>query len=265
MMPINQTHSKTSKTRENRYHPYLDDIGMADAMRILAVNHLRARPIYDTWDIHLPETNRRIEVKASGPENQSNGRGGYGYRFGFSNNQLKEKAFDYALCLGYNWNAELEAWYLIPQKYLTTLNRINSKQRGKNSKTKPSLWAPKAHLRIRPIEQVIRYSITGKYESCREDINPLLIDDDGAFTRKKNYITKKLLSLKGVNPNKGTKHNSYYNLEEEQKLKSIILKLWNKGYNRTEIKKKVPKGLHTVSRICKELNLPHSNPYRSKK
>ena len=168
--------------RDLRVHPYLDDIGMGDAIRILAMNHLRPRPIYDTWDIHLPDSNKRIEVKASKRTLQTNKRGGYHYRFSFSHVQVDRDSFDYALCLGYDNDVNLHTWYLIPQKYLAM------KTRHRTSRCKPAYT-----LTIKPLETLLRKSTTAKFELVRENIKPLLIDDKGAFTRKKYYIANKLI------------------------------------------------------------------------
>lgn len=176
-----QTEKEYLFNREVRVHPYLDDIGMGDAIRILAMNHLRPRPIYDTWDIHLPDSNKRVEVKASKQTLQANKRGGYYYRFSFSHVQIDNDSFDYALCLGYDNDVNLHTWYLVPQKYLAMKKR-HGKTRSKSAYT----------LTIKPIETLLRKSTTSKFQSVRENIKPLLISDKGAFTRKKYYIAKKL-------------------------------------------------------------------------
>ena len=167
--------------RDARIHPYLDDIGMGDAIKILAMNHLRPRPIYDTWDIHLPDSNKRVEVKTSKQTYQQNGRGGYHYRFSFSHMQVDNDSFDYALCLGYNDDVTLHTWYLIPQKYLTMRQRNNSTR-----------CQPAYTINIKPLETFLKESITSKFELVRENLKPLLIEDKGAFTRKKYYLAKKL-------------------------------------------------------------------------
>jgi len=182
-----QTEKEYRYNREVRVHPYLDDIGMADAMRLLAVNHLRARPLYDTWDIHLPDTNRRVEVKAAKQTLQTNGYGGYHYRFSFTFPQVDNDAFDYALCLGYDNNVNLHTWYLIPQNYLA-MRKKNNVARTQQAYT----------LNIKPIETLLRKCVvsTSQFQLVRENIQPLLIEDKGAFTRKKYYLGKKLMGKK---------------------------------------------------------------------
>jgi len=53
-------------------------------------------------------------------------------------------------------------------------------------------------LNIKPIETLLRKCVvsTSQFQLVRENIQPLLIEDKGAFTRKKYYLGKKLMGKK---------------------------------------------------------------------
>tara|TARA_Y100000590_G_scaffold411746_1_gene506076 strand:- start:795 stop:1757 length:963 start_codon:yes stop_codon:yes gene_type:complete len=52
---------------------------------------------------------------------------------------------------------------------------------------------------------------------------------------------------------------------EDEKITPMILKLWRKGYTRTEISKELTISFRRTKRICDGLTLPKKNPYRPKR
>lgn len=194
-----------------------------------------------TYDVFLWQTERRVEVKTSLPRKSEDSY--YKYSFPFSVQQVKEKAFDYAICIGFNPDKSVNRVYIIPQPYLV--------ERAKRVKSKSSY---QLNILVNPVSDRETNGYTtyhgvcnsyDKFECCKEIWDVFNIKSKSWFGRKKNQLSKQLLS---------------YEDNCRKKLKEQILDLWNKGYESKDILKVMPIGNVTLQRFKRELELPAHNP-----
>lgn len=190
-----------------------------------------------TYDILLLKNGYRIEVKTGQYRRLKSNRQVMGdYAFAFTPNQIKKNAFDYAVCYGMQ-DKQIKRTWVIPQEYIY-----------REFKDEPK----KEHYYIRiadgPHKQIIANFTAqhwNKYKCCLNKLDILTQDNRRLFTRKKNYLTNRLIN---------------YEKKCKEQLNKQILNLWNEGYNKKEIRDKLQIGTQTVLDACNEMGLPRLNP-----
>ena len=237
------------------------------------------------YDLFLWERMHRIEIKTAKKIKNK-------YNFKFKDTQVRENAFDYVICVCVD-EMDIDKIYVIPQNY------INKKE---GSKTIIGIHAtPTTAIKEKLIGDTYEMFEVCK---GLDKLHIFKIDNKTSFTKKKNNLTKLLLDyknkklketmeiiqsiyndktilypLKELSKKMGTsmattkrwcdkleieypdKHGTRYN----PRIHKEILKLWELGYNRREIAKKMKLQPSMLSSITKQHNLPKTNPNKSKR
>tara|TARA_R100000995_G_C3453860_1_gene109530 strand:+ start:29 stop:802 length:774 start_codon:yes stop_codon:yes gene_type:complete len=169
---------------ESRYTKHLDtaDIGQHETQLRLSKIGIDSVPINRTYDLFLWQRDHKIEVKTANVK----GRIDNNYIWSFNSQQVKQNAFDYAMCLGLDNNNDVSVYYLIPQRYIYEMkNKTDNKETGYNISI--------------GIDKLDTFRLEGstydKFAICRNlNLDLFLQHHKPAFTRKKNTLTKKLLN-----------------------------------------------------------------------
>jgi hypothetical protein len=244
------------------------------------------------YDLFLWRNMHRIEVKTSnsilsGRHVTPN------YTFSFKEYQTRKNAYDYAICLGLDGDNNIEAMYIIPQEYI----RIMSQKRTDRNLNLTILTEQP------PWRLSLTGNTYDKFSICKIGLDIFKQDNKSAFTRKKNILVKKLLSyednieaqfLKEITDIFNDKNIRYpskevskqFNISKhsvwkirrklgikiknarkkpDAEVKKEIIRLWNKGHTRMEIKKMLRTSTNRIRTLTKDLKLPKINPNRSKK
>ena len=250
----------------------------------LAKMGIDAVKIDRNYDLFLWERMHRVEIKTAQKVKNN-------YNFKFKDTQVRENAFDYAICVCID-GMNIDKIYVIPQDYL-------NKKGG--CKTVLGIYAtPTTAIKEKLIGD--SYEL---FETCKglDKLNIFKIDNKRTFTRKKNSITKKLLEykdkkiketirtiqnimndknilhpLKEVSKKMGTtmrttkswcdkleieypdKHGTKHN----PRIHKEVLRLWEIGYNRKEIAKKMDITPSLINSITQQYKLPKRNPKKIK-
>ena len=224
------------------------------------------------YDLFLWQRMHRVEVKTSrvyerNYKRKHDGKTTKAYAFKFFKPQMQKDAFDYAICVGYDIDYNPKDVFVIPQSYI-----YEQAKRNNNLENKSVLITIPTK---RPIKNVGFFRLCNNYDKfrmCKDNLDVFKQDNKPAFTRKKNQLTKRLLSYEDdclesmkeeflrIYTDKNI-HNPSQVVEDELGIKT----LWKKGYTREEIKKELQLNSRRITRICRELTLPRDNPYRPKR
>ena len=194
-----------------------------------------------TYDLFLWQTDRHIEIKTSIPRKASDSY--YKYSFPFSIQQIQEKAFDYAICIGFNPDKTVDTVYIIPQPYIAErAKRVKSKKSYQLSILVNSVDDREANGHTTYHGVCNSYD---KFKPCKEMWDVFNIKSKSWFGRKKNQLSKQLL-----------------NYEEDciMKLKEQIIDLWGQGYESKDILEVMPISNVTLQKFKREMKLPAHNP-----
>ena len=243
------------------------------------------------YDLFLWRNMHRIEVKTS----NSILAGRHitpTYSFSFKEYQTRKNAYDYAICLGLDGDNNIEAMYIIPQEYIHV---ISKKRKDRNVHLTILTEQP-------PWRLSLTGNNYDKFSICKIDLDVFKQDNKSAFTRKKNMLAKKLLSyednieaqfLKEITDIFNDKDIRYPSKEVSERfniskhsvwkvrkqlgikiknarkkpdaeVKKEIIRLWNKGHTRMEIKKMLRTSTDRIRILTKDLKLPKINPNRNR-
>jgi len=189
---MKQKHDTQTKASQPQLHGesgtmLRGDIGVYWTQLELAKNGVASDYIDKTNDVYLWERKHNIEVKTAketttvrtGKKMQRNT-----YEFKFDEYQCQKDSFDYAVCVGLDDDDNVENYYIIPQPFI---HHIANKKRRKDSKVSFSILK-------RPSKSRKYCNTYDKFEICKNIGFDLFRNDNKAsFTRKKNYMTKKLI------------------------------------------------------------------------
>jgi len=243
------------------------------------------------YDLFLWKRIHRIEVKTS--NTHLSGRHVIPqYSFHFKAYQTEKNAFDYAVCIGLDGKNNIDVMYLIPQEYIHV---ISKKRTDRNVHLTILTEQP-------PWRLSLTGNNYDKFSICKIDLDVFKQDNKSAFTRKKNMLAKKLLSyennieaqfLKEITDIFNDKDIRYPSKEVSERfniskhsvwkvrkqlgikinnarkkpdsyIKREIVKLWNKGHTRMEIKKMLRTSTDRIRILTKDLKLPKINPNRNR-
>ena len=153
----------------------------------LAKQGIASKYIDETMDLYLWARKYNVEVKASqeattvrtGKKMKRNT-----YEFRFDVSQCEKDAFDYAVCLGMDDNQNVVDYYIIPQPYLHYVANNNNRKEKRAS----------IIVLTRPSKSRKFCNTYDKYQMCKNIGFDIFNNKNKAsFTRKKNYMTKKLI------------------------------------------------------------------------
>ena len=146
------------------------------------------------YDLFLWQRMHRVEVKTSrvyerNYKRKHDGKTTKAYAFKFFKPQMQKNAFDYAICVGYDIDYNPKDVFVIPQSYI-----YEQAKRNNNLENKSVLITIPTK---RPIKNVGFFRLCNNYDKfrmCKDNLDVFKQDNKPAFTRKKNQLTKRLLS-----------------------------------------------------------------------
>ena len=140
-----------------------------------------------TMDLYLWARKYNVEVKTS--QEQTTVRTGKKmkrntYEFKFDVSQCEKDAFDYAVCVGMDDNQDVVDYYIIPQPYLHYVANNNNRKEKRAS----------VIILNRPSKSNKYCNTYDKFQMCKNiGFDVFKNKNKASFTRKKNYMTKKLI------------------------------------------------------------------------
>jgi len=247
-----------------------------------------------TFDLYLWQRNHRIELKTSYPRIRTSNK--EVFAFNFSEDQRVMDAFDYAVCVGLNHDDTVNTVYIIPQTFLALHNNTaknlqikiyvkrgnfynvcNSFDKFKPARevgldiflenNKASFTRKKNHLtkKLLQNEKTLQKSFKKKFLEYFKNggrVEGAMKEFDLGFTTVARY--RKQFGMKVALGKYVRKPFRNYKGSVND-AKKDIKKLWEKGHTRTEIMRILKIADKKVSSMCRELNLPHTNPNRNRK
>jgi hypothetical protein len=294
MMPERETFSLVGDMGEHYVQYLLGRIG------IDAVNIDRVYDLFLWQNMHRVEvkTSKVNERQSRGYNNSK------AYLFKFLKPQIQKDAFDYAICVGYDVNYNPKDVFVIPQGYIYEQGKRDNNLENKSVLIAIPIERPvrnkgtfkfcsnydKFRMCIDNLD-VFKQSNKSTFTRKKNQLTKRLLNyqEDCLKDMKEEFL--KIYNDKDIhNPNQvvedklGIKHDIRWQWakelglgdqrkslwakktqHEDKKMAPKVLALWKKGYTRTEIKKELKINSRRVTRICRELTLPITNPYRPKK
>tara|TARA_R100000808_G_C2108487_1_gene123293 strand:- start:51 stop:980 length:930 start_codon:yes stop_codon:yes gene_type:complete len=201
-------------------------IGVSEFQREMYKRKVISYAIPFTYDVILPRNRYAVEVKTAHRSINGTKKGtvSYSHTWSFTKSQMREGAYDYAVCYGLDYNDEVDVVYTIPQKYI--LHRLKDCETNK-------LTIPLNPDRPETIKRKERF------KPCLNNLDMFAYDNRGTYTRYMNKLTRELMQYKSKLTN---------NIQEE------ILRRWNKGQTRSKIMEELNLTYHIVSNHIKTLH-----------